>query len=179
LMSPVLEATLKDIDSATQGMTDEQLAWHPPEKWSTGDILEHLSLAFGGTIKAMQIALEKNSARKREPTLKERLRVLVVVELGRFPRGRKSPEIVKPQGIPPREALNSIRRNLIAMDDLLTACEKRFGAGTKLSAHPIFGPITARQWRRFHTVHTRHHMRQVRALREQIEQAQLEMTAAS
>jgi hypothetical protein len=178
-MSPVLEATLKDIDRATEGMTEEQLAWHPPEKWSTGDIMEHLSLAFAGTIKGMQIALEKNSARKREPTLKERLRVLMIIELGRFPRGRKTPEMVKPRGMHVREALNSIRRNLIAMDELLTACEKRFGSKTRLSAHPIFGPITARQWRRFHSIHTRHHMRQVWALREQIEQAQLEMTAAS
>lgn len=153
-MSPVLEATLKDIDNATQGMTDEQLAWHPPKKWSIGDILEHLSLAFAGTIRGMQICCEKNSARKREPTLKERLRVLLIVELGRFPRGRRSPEMVKPRGVPPREALNAIRRNLIAMDELLTACEKRFGARTKLSAHPIFGPITARQWRRFHAIHT-------------------------
>lgn len=178
-MSPVLEATLKDIDRATHGMTDEQLAWHPPEKWSTGDILEHLALAFSGTIQGMQIALQKNSARKREPTLKERLRALVVVELGRFPRGRKSPEMVKPRGMPPREALNSIRRNLIAMDELLTACEERFGARTKLSAHPIFGPITARQWRRFHTIHTRHHMRQVHALRELMEVPALEVASAS
>jgi hypothetical protein len=178
-MSPVLEATLKDIDRATEGMTDEQLAWHPPDKWSTGDILEHLSLAFAGTNRGMQIALQKNSARKREPTLRERLRVLMIIELGRFPRGRKTPEMVRPRGMPAREALNFIRRNLIAMDELLSACEERFGAGTKISAHPIFGPITARQWRRFHWIHTRHHMRQVRALRAQMEAGTLEMTTAS
>jgi hypothetical protein len=168
-MSPVLAAALKDIDGATNGMTDEQLAWHPPEKWSTGDILEHLALAFAGTIKGMQIVIQKNSARKREPTLKERLRVVLIIELGRFPRGRQSPEMVKPRGMPARDALNSIRSNLMAMDELLTACESQFGNGTKLSAHPIFGPITARQWRRFHWIHTRHHMCQVRALREQME----------
>src|SRR5687767_459383 len=119
-MSPELESTLREIDGATDGMSDEQLAWRPEGKWSTGDILEHLSLAFSGTIKGAQIALEKKSPRKREPTLRERLRVLVVVGLGHFPRGRKSPEVVRPRGIAPREAFHSIRQNLIEMDKLLT-----------------------------------------------------------
>lgn len=178
-MSPELERALQDLENATGDMTDHQLAWRPEGKWSTGDILEHLSLAFSGTIRGAQIALEKNSPRKREPTLTERLRVLVVVGLGHFPRGRKSPEVVRPRGIPPREAFDSIRQNLIAMDKLLTACEAQFGSKTKLSAHPVLGPITARQWRRFHCIHTRHHMRQVRALRRQMPQTGAKIAGAS
>src|SRR5262245_22905285 len=168
-MSPELERTLMEIDSATNGMSDEQLAWHPEAKWSTGDILEHLSLSFSGTIMGARKALEKNSPRKREPTLKERLRVLAVIELGHVPHGRKSPEVVKPRGVHPRVAFNSIRENLVAMDTALSACEKQFGSRAKLAAHPIFGPITARQWRRFHRAHTCHHMKQVRALRAQMQ----------
>jgi hypothetical protein len=170
-MCPEIEKALQEIDSATNGMTDEQLAWHPEAKWSTGDILEHLSRAFAGTIAGAQKALEKNSPRKREPTLRERLRVLLVVEFGHMPRGRKSPEVAIPRGIPPRVAFNSIRENLMAMDLPLAACEKQFGSSTKLLAHPILGPMTARQWRKLHWVHTRHHMRQVRALREQMQAA--------
>jgi len=78
---------------------------------------------------------------------------------------------VKPRGIPPREAFNSIRKNLVAMDEVISACEERFGARTKLSAHPVLGPITARQWRRFHQIHTSHHMRQIRGLRQQMRSA--------
>jgi uncharacterized protein DUF1569 len=178
-MSPELARALQDLENATGDMSDHELAWRPEGKWSTGDILEHLSLAFSGTIKGAQIALEKNSPRKREPTLRERLRVLVVVGLGHFPRGRKSPEVVKPHGVPPREAFHSIRQNLIAMDGLLTACEERFGSKTRLSAHPVLGPITARQWRRFHCIHTGHHMRQVRALRQRMRQAGAKIASAS
>jgi len=168
-MCPELERTLQEIDSATTGMTDEQLAWHPEAKWSTGDILEHLSLAFAGTTAGLQKALEKDSPRKREPTLRERLRVLLVVEFAHMPRGPESPEVARPRGIPPRVAFNAIRENLVAMDLPLAACEKQFGPSTKLMAHPILGPMTARQWRKLHWVHTRHHMRQVRALREQMQ----------
>jgi len=170
-MCPELKHALDEIDAATAGMSDQELAWHPEGKWSTGDILEHLALAFSGTIKAAQVALDKNSARKREPTLRERLRVMVVLDLGYYPPGRTSPETVKPRGIPPREAFNSIRKNLVAMDEVISACEERFGARTKLSAHPVLGPITARQWRRFHQIHTSHHMRQIRGLRQQMRSA--------
>lgn len=176
-MCPELEQALIEIDSATNGMTDEQLAWHPEAKWSTGDILEHLSLAFSGTIAGLHKALEKNNPRKREPTLRERLRVLMVVEFGHMPRGRQSPEVARPRGVPPRVAFNSIRENLIAMDMPLAACEKRFGASTKLGVHPILGPMTARQWRKLHWVHTRHHMRQVRVLRAQMQGATAKATA--
>ncbi len=170
-MYPELKRALDEIDAATAGMTDQELAWRPEGKWSTGDILEHLALAFSGTIKGAQMALDKNSPRKREPTFKERLRAMVVADLGYYPRGRTSPEMVKPRGVPPREAFNSIRKNLMAMDELIGACEQRFGANTKLLAHPVLGPITARQWRRFHRIHTCHHMGQIRGLRRQMRSA--------
>jgi hypothetical protein len=41
-------------------------------------------------------------------------------------------------------------------------CECRFGSATKILDHPILGPLTAEQWRKFHWVHGRHHARQIR-----------------
>ena len=37
------------LTSATAGMTEEQLLWHPEGKWSTAEILEHLSKTYTGT----------------------------------------------------------------------------------------------------------------------------------
>src|SRR5262245_15637061 len=118
-------------------------------------------------------SVRKNVPRKREPTLRERLRVVLVVEFGHMPTGTESPEVARPRGIPPRLASNSIRENLMAMDLPLAACEKQFGSNTKLLVHPILGPMTARQWRRLHYVHTCHHMKQVRGLRAQMQAATL------
>jgi hypothetical protein len=167
-MSPELERTLQEIDSATNGMTDEQLAWHPATTWSTGDILEHLSLAFAGTIAGMHRRLENGHPTKRVATIKERLLSFVLTRLGYFPSGRGAPAGTVPQGVPPRTALATIRRNLIAMDAAIAQCEQRFGPRIKFASHPVLGPLKAKEWRRFHYVHTRHHMRQVRALREQM-----------
>jgi uncharacterized protein DUF1569 len=170
-MCPEFERTLQEIDSATNGMTDEQLAWHPEAKWSTGDILEHLSLAFAGTVAGMHKRLESGHATSRKPTAKELFRSFVLTKLGYFPSGRGAPAGTVPQGTPPRAALASIRQNLIGMDAAIAKCEARFGSNVKFASHPVLGPLKAKEWRRFHYVHTRHHMRQVAALREQMQAA--------
>jgi len=41
-------------------------------------------------------------------------------------------------------------------------CERRFGVTTKIMDHPLLGPLTASQWRKFHLVHGRHHAQQIR-----------------
>jgi DinB family protein len=168
-MSPELERTLREIDRATNDMSDEQLAWRFDGKWSTGDILEHLSLAFSGTIAGMRKRLESDRPTGRAPTGKERLRSFVLTRLGYFPSGRGAPAGTVPQGVPPRVALNSIRQNLVAMDRSIADCEARFGSKIKFANHPVLGPLSATEWRRFHYVHTRHHMRQVRALRQRMQ----------
>jgi hypothetical protein len=35
--------------------------------------------------------------------------------------------------------------------------------------HPILGPLTGGQWRKFHLVHGLHHVKQIRRLRESLE----------
>ena len=62
------------------------------------------------------------------------------------------------------ESQGSVGQNLAAMDQMLSRCEQRFGAGTRITSHFIFGPLTAEQWRKFHLVYTRHHLKQVRKL---------------
>ena len=52
---------------------------------------------------------------------------------------------------------------LVAMDSVLVDAEKRFGRTARILNHPVLGPLTAQQWRRFHQVHGRHHLKQVAA----------------
>jgi hypothetical protein len=52
------------------------------------------------------------------------------------------------------------------MDDCIGRCEEKFGAHRKLLDHPILGPLTAAQWRKFHLVHGLHHVKQIWRLRE-------------
>jgi hypothetical protein len=61
--------------------------------------------------------------------------------------------------------VKALGEKLAAMDELITQCETRFGRSTRILDHPVLGPLTARQWRRFHLVHAQHHAKQIWRLR--------------
>lgn len=150
------------------GLTLEQLTARPPGKWTIAEIIEHLALAFSGTaVGARRVTsaggttLQRRSPQAPRPDLLRSLRAFVVVECGYLPAGRDAPKTVIPVGIDPATALSIATDNLRDMDAALEAAEARFGARVKLMDHPIIGPLSTRQWRRFHWVHTRHHVRQI------------------
>jgi len=97
---------------------------------------------------------------------KQRWRRLVVFSFDYLPEGRKAPKQTVPRGVPPEKVRAQFRLTLEAMDEIIARCEARFGSG-RLLDHPILGPLTAAQWRRFHWIHGRHHVKQIERLREQ------------
>jgi hypothetical protein len=74
--------------------------------------------------------------------------------------------------MPPDQLLPTIHKYLADMDEAISACESKIGGKIKIADHPVLGPLTATQWRKFHMVHTRHHMKQIAALRAQMKNAQ-------
>jgi hypothetical protein len=167
-MDSALQSVRDAIETATAGMSAEQLERHPEGKWSAAGILEHLSITFGGTARLMRKCMEGGKPLASAPTLKQRLAVQLVTGWGYFPTGRPAPEFSRPQGLSGEAALQTIRQNLVSMDQALAECEQRFGAQLKIADHPVLGPLTIPQWRRFHLVHTRHHMKQIARLRSSV-----------
>jgi hypothetical protein len=153
------------ITSATRGMDTADLMRHPAGKWSTAQILEHLYLTYAGSVKGFERCLKEGRPLARAVTFKERVATLIVTSLGYFPEGRKAPERTIPCGMPAEEVVQATEEKLAAMADLITLCETRFGRSTRILDHPVLGPLTARQWRKFHLVHAQHHMKQILRLR--------------
>ena len=166
-MDPQLQRALDAIDAATRGMSGEQLAAHLEGKWSAAGILEHLAIAFGSTARSLEKTLASGEPKISPPTLYQRGAALLVAGVGYFPPGRQAPEFTQPKGLDGETALKTIRENLVAMDGAITRCEGRFGRGRKIANHPVLGPLSVPQWRKFHLVHTRHHMKQIDRLRSQ------------
>ena len=167
-MHLLLQEALEEIDSATAGMDGAQLNFHPAGKWSSAEILEHLSMTFDQTARGMKRCLEAGKNLGDEPTMRQRLFHMIVLDLKHFPKGRKSPPKVEPTGqVRGLEAVARIRENLIAMDHTLGECREKLGTSGRLANHPVLGPLTNEQWCTFHCVHTKHHMKQIQALREQ------------
>lgn len=159
-------AQLKDdLESSVDGLSAEQRLRHLPGKWCAAEVLEHLFLTYTGTIKGLERALAEGRPLATRASLKQRLATLVVVGCGHMPTGRKSPPVAQPRGLNEAHVRGRIGDALETMDALLARCEDRFGRGTKLLDHPLLGPLSARQWRRFHCVHGRHHHKQLLGLR--------------
>ena len=156
------------LTSATDGMTEEQLSWHPEGKWSTAQVLEHLSKTYTGTVRGFEKALAVNRSLATRATPWQHFARTTVVGIGYFPKGRKSPEVVVPSGTwSGTQALQTIRAELARMCEAHAQVEQKF-AGVAVVDHPVMGPLTPEQWPKFHYVHAKHHMKQIAALRRQM-----------
>jgi len=163
-LDPHLRRLQTDIELAVHGLSIEQLSWHPPGKWSIMEILEHLFLTYTGTSKGFARVLDSGKVPGIAPTLEQRLGAFMVVQLGYFPRGVKSPRVAVPRGLVSGKALTEIGSRIAEMEELMSKCEARFGAETRILDHPLLGPFSVAQWRKFHLVHGLHHVKQIRRL---------------
>jgi hypothetical protein len=160
-------ATLQqELQSVAAGMSDDQMQWHPEGKWCAAEILEHLYLAFTGTVKGFERVLAAGRPLSTNLTLRNRVQTAIVLTFNYLPEGRKAPKQTVPRGLPPQQVKAQTSDVITAMDAIITQCESRLGRG-KLLDHPILGPFSADQWRKFHLLHGRHHAKQIRSLREQ------------
>lgn len=153
-----LQRELEDVVALTGNSTDQT----PTGNWNPAQILEHLFLTYKNTNRGLAKCLEKGAPSATSATLKHRLGTLLVVNLGYMPKGAKAPERAVPRGMPPEEVRSTILAEIQKMESGFDDCERRFGASTKIMDHPILGPLTASQWRKFHLVHGRHHAQQIR-----------------
>ena len=136
-----------------------------------GELLEHLYLSYTGTTKGLSRVLDSGKAHRNSPTLGQRLRAFVVTGVGYFPNGVKSPSPANPRGLPHEKAISEIASKIAEMDEIMSRCVARFGAGTKVLDHPVLGPFSVSQWRKFHLVHGRHHLKQIRQLRSKAQKS--------
>ena len=162
-MHPTLARIDEDLRAGAGGLTLEQLSAAPPGKWTAAEIIEHLGRTYSGTAAGMHRALAADRPLATRPTLGRRAAVLLVVEFGYMPSGRKSPKVAVPLGADPAIVLDQALALLRGMDDALARAEARFGARVNVLDHPILGALSVRQWRRLHLVHARHHLRQIAA----------------
>ncbi len=161
-MKPYLKKLPEELESAMEGASRDAMQKAPAGKWNSAQIVEHLYLTYANTNKGIAKCLDGGIPLATRATLKHRLKNLVVTKLGYLPKGAKAPERAVPRGMPNedvRERLfGEIQRMAAGLDD----CERRFGASTRIMDHPVLGPLTANEWRKFHWLHGRLHARQIR-----------------
>lgn len=165
-MDSRLDKLRQSLESAVEGMSSEQLAWHLPGKWCAAEVLEHLYLSYAGTIRGFERVMTSGKPLATKGSMAQGALTFMMVGLGHMPAGRKAPTVAQPRGLPPEQVRDEIGAKLMAMDAIIAQCEARFGRQVKLLDHPILGPLSAAQWRKVHLVHGRHHQKQLLRLRE-------------
>lgn len=161
-MDSYLERLQRELESTTAGATAAGLEQAPAGKWNAAQILEHLFLTYKNTNKGISKCLENGAPLATAATFRHRIGTLLVVRFGYLPSGRKAPERATPRGMGAGEVRQAIFPEIQRMESGFRDCETRFGPGTKIMDHPILGPLTPAEWRKFHWVHGRHHARQIR-----------------
>jgi len=167
-VDPHLATLQSTITSAINGLTPEQLTWHPPKKWCTAEILEHLYLTYTGTTKGFGRVLAANHPLGTTPSLRNRTQAMIVLGFGYMPSGRTAPANSQPRGLSPQQVAAEITSKIAEMDEAIARCQEKFGPHAKVLDHPFLGPFSTSQWRKFHLVHGLHHVKQIRALRDQM-----------
>jgi hypothetical protein len=167
LQSILLDVTTKlselrnQLANAIDGMSPEDLARHPEGKWSSAEILDHLNQTYRGTIKNCERCLAAGKSGASVDRNSRRWKRRVTIWLGYIPPGRKSPKAALPRGTPAAQLTAEIFENISRMEKIIAECDAQFGRGKSIAEHPILGPLTAREWQKFHWVHGRHHARQI------------------
>jgi hypothetical protein len=160
-----------EVNAALRGLSARQTQATPladPNKWSIQQIIEHLLATYLGSIPAIQARIDKGSATRAVPTMRQRLGQFTTITLGFFPRGRPAPAAVSP-ALPTTSRTGDDLAARISVEliklDLATAQGERIFAGRRAVSHIILGPLSMQQWRRFHLVHGLHHLKQIRTIR--------------
>ncbi len=150
------------LDQAIAGLDPHVADQRPREdRWSIGEIVEHLARTYMGTAKGLGLCLAGGRPRATPLSWNGRARKFIVVTLGHFPRGVDSPEPMKPKNWGFALALERAHGGLDALDTAMGAVSDRFGDTALILNHPVVGAFSVRDWCRFHLVHTRHHMRHI------------------
>ncbi|HLV86548.1 MAG TPA: DUF1569 domain-containing protein [Candidatus Sulfotelmatobacter sp.] len=160
-----LERLKRELAEILEGVSAEQLAYRLPGKWSTGEVVEHLYLTYTGTSKGFQRVAEAGRPLATKASWKQSVGRRFVLGFEYLPSGRESPSTARPRGLPGEKVVAEILSKIDEMDEMIRRCEGMLGPG-KLLDHPILGPLTGPEWRKFHMIHGLHHIKQIRRLQD-------------
>ncbi len=142
------ENARKNLNAVIDGISDEEAAVLPEgEKWTIGQIVEHLSMVDFGISRICAKLLEgaKAAGKPSDGTVnlssdfREKLAAVGSVKV-------EAPERVQPTGtVSITEALDRMKANRPAIDAMRYDLEK-YDLSEPKFPHPYFGEITAAEW---------------------------------
>ncbi len=128
-----------------------------PGKWSPGQVVEHLALAYEVNRGVLHGIAPGMQAPKLLRPLIRWIGLMPVLRRGRFIPGSKSPKIFRPSDSPAEQPVLLARAR--------KAMESFHADAARLDRptldHPFFGRLTLRDFIRLQEIHARHHRGQI------------------
>ena len=167
-MHPEFESVQQSYGKLLDRLSASDARIHPggdPDSWCVQELIEHLILTYRSTASVLEERLQKGRPTQAPLTARQQALWRATIRAGRFPEGGKAPEGVRPgqlglEALCGAELAERFRLEMGKVDSLLNECAEKFGS-QPMASHFAFGPLSAEQWRTFHTVHARHHLAQL------------------
>jgi uncharacterized damage-inducible protein DinB len=157
-----LDASRQEFLAAIDQVSDAQWKWKPaPDRWSIGEVAEHVVLAEAGQFANVKKALAAEASADWEQKTRGKTEMIEMVMAPR--RGKAtSPESLVPGGAMTRAQARE-RFEALRVEMVKFAKETAAPLKEHLAAHPmpIFDPLNAYQWLIYAPLHTQRHVKQI------------------
>jgi Protein of unknown function (DUF1569) len=145
------------LDAARSIPASQWAQARAPGKWSPGQVVEHLSLAYEGSRGVLHGHTPPMTAPRLLRPIIRRFLLRPVLRRGRFIPGSKSPRVFHPGPVP--AAPEPLLSRLAAATTAFEADAAALGSTT--IDHPFFGRLPLTDFVRLQAIHTRHHCGQL------------------
>jgi Protein of unknown function (DUF1569) len=159
-LQTALEAHRHEVDAfLTAARNIPASRWTEPRapgKWSPGQVVEHVTLAYETNRGILHGKAPMTAPRWLRPIIRT-IGLRPVLKRGRFIPGSKSPKIFRPGPLPPPPS-----QLLTRLSTVTAAFEADARAMSKTAIdHPFFGRLGLTDFLRLQEIHTRHHRGQL------------------
>src|SRR5690349_19391966 len=157
-----LEESRKEFLAAIDNLSDAQWKWKPaPDRWSVGEVAEHVVLAEAGLFQNVKTALAASASPDWEAKTGAKTQIIEMVMAPRLGKAT-APEPLVPGGKMTRSEARS-RFEAQRAETVKFVRETEAPLKEHLAKHPMpmFDPLNAYQWLIYAPLHTMRHDKQI------------------
>ena len=155
-----LEESRTEFLAAITGLSEQQWKWKPaPDRWSVGEVAEHIVLAEAGQFANVNKALSSAPDPDWEAKTKGKTERLVAVLAPRLGRVQAAEELVLKGGMNQAEAKERFLRQRAEIVKFATESNAPLKQGIVENA--FFGPLNGYHWLIYIPLHTMRHDKQI------------------
>ena len=157
-----LAESRKEFLAAIDGVNDAQWKWKPaPERWSVGEVAEHVVLAEASLFANVKKALASPVNAEWEAQTKGKTEMIEMVMAPRLGKAQ-APEPLVPQGRMTRDQVRErFLKQRAEVDKFAQDTTAALKEHTAEHPFPVFGTLNAYQWLIYIPLHTMRHDKQI------------------